>query len=797
MNKVFYILVCLTLSCTNFTNSRDPSNICGGISIEDPLKFRIHSSDIISSENTNEGINLTAKVNLTNCIGFDFSNSSFKAVVTENDYFHETEYEGNIGSLNPNETSYIELNLLAKYKYLNTDREFYIKIDFLNTNNNISHYQEELVSIKNPETNIVVDSITCEPSSLDSAFIVSNCKAVLKNKGASTTGVEVILNSITMGASIVSNNVFYFDKFDGNDAIKKISFNAKTKSFLENHVLNLSISDDFNNIFSKNSSFYFYNPNSNIEIVSADIIRDSNDDGNLSAGETAYLKIKVKNNTSKTIEELTATVESGLNISFSYPYNRNYLSFGDIEKGKTACGTYNYSDDTCNNYYYNYLEITLPHDFEETKIPLMLNFLDKNGKKWKTFFSIPTTKLNMSLSHVSTEILNDTNNDKKLSSGETAYLRIKLKNTGNAKIYNLTGVLTSNNNNVSISYYSNEDKMYFGDLAIDESSCGNRNFSKGLCNTMNTYFVKLVLSPVIINGISIPFRLDLTDVSNRVWSIDFNINTVIPDVNINIQNIRLVSEQNSDGKLNSGEYGYLQIKVKNTGSANSIETTGKLTVNNSNVLISYNNQDTQFYFGNVNIGEERCGYSSHVHGSSACTTDNRNPKITIPSSVPNGTNLLFTLTLENKLQNTYTRQFNFIVGSTNTSINSNYELISDTSGDGIINPGESFYLKFILNNESIHHANNVYLSFSEIGTNYLTLTHTKAYFNELEGKTSKCGTNIFSTYDSGKCNLNFTYYNMFSISSETPIGTNISLLGTLKDKYENILATYTYLIPVR
>jgi len=795
---LFFVFITTFYSCgTVYDNARDPANICGGVTLDDPLNMKSNGIDVVSAVTKVDGIDATVSLKFKNCTGFDFSGSEFEVKADENSYFYAVDQKIKIDSLKPNDPFSTQINITQKSSSSTGDKNLSCLMNFGTGASDQAQSQNEIITIPDLRANIVADSASCNVNTINMNGLNVTCNMTLKNTGyASTDNLNVVLNSVSGGATITSSAIFTFASIGGKDATISLSFDATIPALNTDYTVNVGITDAYSNAWSTTGTFSATGEAAGISIVSAEIFGDQNGDGILSAGEYAYIKIKIKNDSSSKITNLTGTVSTGPGITLTYPYYGSKLYFGpSIDGGATACGTDNPSYGYCNSSYYgDYLKIKLSSVFTEgTPVPLILNLSDDAGNTWQIVTNVATGSPNINVAFDSVTLLGDINEDGVLSAGETVYLQIKVKNTGQVILSGLIGTVSSNNSNVQISYY-NSNVMYFGDIQVGNSSCGDVDYTwPGHCDDSNNFYLKVVLSPIFVNGNQVPFTLNLIDSANRTWAIPFTVNTASPDVNFNISDVMLVSEQTANGKLTPGEYGYLQIKVKNTGTSDAKQTTALLTVNNPNVSVTYYPSNTMLYFGDLDKNIEKCGYANGYNGQ--CYTDNWNPKILVGASVPNGTSLLFTLTISDALGDTQTRQFNMVVGSTNLSFTSTYSCISDTNGNGVVNSGENFYLKFSLNNASLYYGSGLWMSFVEQGSNYLTIINSSTYFGNINGSNSACGTNANGS--AGNCTLSYSSYNRFIVSASAPVGTNIHLVGTLKDSFGNTIGNYSYYIPVQ
>lgn len=794
MFKYFIILINLVVfvSCGGFDNPRDPKNICGGISLEDPLKMRSNGVQVISAQNTTEGIQSTISLNLTNCTGFDFSNSNLEINSLENTNIDSFASTVKVNELSPNQDFSAPVNIFLRGSDIGTTDMSY-SLDFSTGASGQTHKQIDTIKIPDLKTKVIIDKVVCSISSLNLDSYNATCTMTLKNDGyASTEDLVILLNSINNGASITSDLEQTLASIGGKDKKVNVNFSLSAPDINKTYKLGIQITDKYSNAWSETVSFIISSKDKDISFVSSTIVADQSGDGVLSAGEYAYVKIKIKNTSSQDLYNVSATITAPAGVTLLNPENKLY--FGDIESGNSACGNDDeWSLGSCDNDNDDYLKVSLDVSFNNgSQVPFIMNLTDNTGKTRRILGKINTAEPNINLSLYDVELLGDQNRDGLISAGEYAYLKIKVKNTGLSKIFGLTGTVTSTNNNVQIQYYSNNTVLYFWDVYPSNINCGGAFYYTG-CSSDPGAYLKVFVSPIHTNGVNIPFVINLTDSMGNNWSFPFEVPTAPPLVDLNISNVIIVSEQVANGRLSTGEYGHLQIKVKNTGTADSITTTGTLTVNNPNVSVSYYSGNTKIYFGTIQKNSARCGYISGLSGY--CETSSGNPKIIIGPGVVAGTNLLFTLNLEDAFGNTYTKQFTMTVNSPSLNVTSNYSLMSDSNGNSLIEPGENLYLKLNINNVSPFFGSLLYVTLSEVGTNYLTLTDASSYFGYVNGYESYCGT--ANGNNMGNCSLSFSNYNRVSVSPITPNNSNINLQAVLRDSFGNTIGTYVYTLQIQ
>ena len=252
---------------------------------------------------------------------------------------------------------------------------------------------------------------------------------------------------------------------------------------------------------------------------------------------------------------------------------------------------------------------------------------------------------------------------------------------------------------------------------------------------------------------------------------------------IKFSKFEVVADNNGDGVVNKGESIKLKVFLKNTGrtQANVVRATITTTNNYISSLIPttqvpYNNSSS--YYDYIASGDERYGYFAGAY-----------PDYTLSFNVsdltPNGSVIIFNLSISDEAGNTWSDQFTVIVSATGANIKfSKFEVVADNNGDGIINKGEAIKLKVYLQNQGSSDANKV----------RGTITTSDSYISSLVPTTPVPYNNSSSYYDYipiGSERYGYfagaypDYTLSFTVSSSTPPGTNITFNVEITDETGN------------
>jgi hypothetical protein len=268
---------------------------------------------------------------------------------------------------------------------------------------------------------------------------------------------------------------------------------------------------------------------------------NGNTDGTINPGESAYLDLRVKNET-----EQSRTITVNLSVTGS---NAGYVT---LDKGSATidgispqyyASLTNYPDSSEDNveFFVNYrlssaLKFTISEICpEDISIPLVLSFSDTQGMTWTETVSFKVVKGNRSMvienpaaDCVLAEYSNSNGNgDEDVNPGESFYYKIKVKNTGTDAISGLQGVLATAVSNVTF----NTSSVSLGALEPGSSGTAEFRFTVGSSCPPET---------------AIPFTLTLTSSTGTIWAL------TIPDLTVKAripQNVQAAADSTDSVKL--------------------------------------------------------------------------------------------------------------------------------------------------------------------------------------------------------------------------------------------------------
>jgi len=190
------------------------------------------------------------------------------------------------------------------------------------------------------------------------------------------------------------------------------------------------------------------------------------------------------------------------------------------------------------------------------------------------------------------------NGNGRVNPGETIRLYVMLKNYGQDGATNVNATLSTTNTNVTIT----DNSAAYGDIPAGDSTYGSDYF-------------EFNVSYSALDQEVIPFTLNITS-NEGSWSANFSYTVYAPL--LSYQRVQVDDSQgNGNGVIDPGETVILRVYAKNTGHEDAPSVVGKITCQDTRVVINNNNlsmgdipqggngyADYSVTFGsNINIGE--------------------------------------------------------------------------------------------------------------------------------------------------------------------------------------------------
>lgn len=252
--------------------------------------------------------------------------------------------------------------------------------------------------------------------------------------------------------------------------------------------------------------------------------------------------------------------------------------------------------------------------------------------------------------------------------------------------------------------------------------------------------------------------------------------------------VEILHETNRDGWVSPGESGTLRIRIRNTGSGEIRDVTGRLETRTSGVTI----RGPQFSFGTLRSQAERCG--STAFGGDNCTEEllQYRPSFVVDSSVPDESTIEFSLALEDASDTDLgTLRFNYTLAPIDQAFAiTSVTLLADTNNDGSVSPGETGRLQLRIRNLGTSDARGITGRLSTAATG-VTINGALFGFGDVASQAERCGSTV-----SGGDNCTeplLAYRPAFFVTSSVPSGTIVDFALLLEDAYDNVFSlTFEY-----
>lgn len=319
-------------------------------------------------------------------------------------------------------------------------------------------------------------------------------------------------------------------------------------------------------------------------------------------------------------------------------------------------------------------------------------------------------------------VVYDDNDDDEINPGETIYLRVYIKNTGNEGAFGVNATFSTGSQyitqldpTIAVIYNSGA-----GSASIYD---GDEEFGyTGSTPDYTYYTIKFDVKEDTPDSTEIPFSMLIKDDTGHEWQDEFSILVTITGAHLNFSRYVVTYENNDDGLISQNETAYLRVYIINNGSAKANEV--KATISTQNVYVSnlypigelsYNSG-----FGNSDISpdEEEFGNTGYAPNYQDYTI-----KFDVDGNAPDGEEIIFNMLIKDNAGNQWQDTFTVEVKQTGAILNySKHEVVYDNNHDGIISQNEEVYLKIFVKNNGSSRANDVKANISSANANVLDIT---------------------------------------------------------------------------
>jgi len=364
----------------------------------------------------------------------------------------------------------------------------------------------------------------------------------------------------------------------------------------------------------------------------------------------------------------------------------------------------------------------------------------------------------VSIKYSSYSIVGDDNNDGIANKGETVFINVNLINNGTSAANAVKATFSTDNSNVSL--LSPTGQISYGDISAGSSASGSSGYA-----TSGTYTIKFKISSSTPNNTQIPININIIDESGNMWTSSFSITVEGTGSQLAFSSYSIVGDNNNDGIVNKGETVYLKVNIANNGSSTANAVNAIFSTTSSNVSLL--SPTGQISYGNISAGSSAFGSSGYA------TSGVYTIKFKVSSTTPNNTQIPFTINITDGSGNIWTSNFNVMVEGTNAQLAfDSYSLVGDDNNNGIINIGETVYLKVNIVNNGSSTANAVKAIFSTTNSNVSLLSPTgQISYGNISAGSSAFGSSGYAT--SGVYTIKFKISNSAPNNTQIPININI------------------------
>ncbi len=414
--------------------------------------------------------------------------------------------------------------------------------------------------------------------------------------------------------------------------------------------INIHMSDGKGNSWDDSFEIVVGQTSANIKFSSFTIVKDNNENGTLNPGETAYLKISFKNSGSSKANSVSATFSS--NSSYVSGLSPTTVSIGTINANSTVTPANSYSSGT----YYTTQFTVSTSALIGAKIPISVHLTDTEGNSWDDSFEITIEQSTAKIEFLKYEIVKDGNENGALNPGETVYLKISFKNTGNGKANSVSATFSSNS-----SYASglSPTTVSIGTINANSTVTPANSYSSG-----TYYTTQFTISTSALIGAKIPINVHLTDTEGNSWDDSFEIpveETMKAKIIVSEYEIFYGAPQNDKVPV------VLKLTFKNT-SSNALVGTAYAKFSSSSSYVSSLTPTSNIYLSNMAAGTSETIANDYYSGQLVTSDDkllNYGSYYTIKFNVPGntaiGTKVPIDVAFKDSYNTTWTQTFNVII----------------------------------------------------------------------------------------------------------------------------------------
>jgi hypothetical protein len=330
-------------------------------------------------------------------------------------------------------------------------------------------------------------------------------------------------------------------------------------------------------------------PDANIHVGSWTLADDSNEDGALTPGETATLEIYAENQgAAQALNVFTSLTGRDPNVILSNCTAQG--SSGSTQSCTSMCSCDGVSEsatqdlDPADTGIYPILRIDFRLSESAPLQPVLfeLVFEDDWGNTWTDEISIDVVSTGADIVLGTVSLVDDSNDDGKLTPGESGTFEIYAKNNGTSRVLDLTASLTDWPNDVIITNCVSQGSSGSTQSCSTSCDCSGVSASAaqdldpsdtGIYPILEVDFMLSTTAPKT----SVSFEVTFEDAWGNTWVETFQRPVVATGANLEVGSASLVDDSGNDGQLSPGETGTVRVYAKNVGTSQVLDAAATVT----------------------------------------------------------------------------------------------------------------------------------------------------------------------------------------------------------------------------
>jgi hypothetical protein len=315
-----------------------------------------------------------------------------------------------------------------------------------------------------------------------------------------------------------------------------------------------------------------------LPVITAVIVTsDDNGDGIANKSESISLDIQIENQGTSKIPGAQGVLLSADSL---VTVTQDQGSYWDIDAGETS--------QRVGGHFRVEIDEATPAGHAAS---LTLQLVDDLGASWALPVNLTIHATGALISFSRKEIYSDDNDDGILDAGESARLRVWIKNAGTSEAQGVRAVLSAADDRLTVT--SGADGLSYWDLEPGEEGQANTTFG-------------VEVDPETPSGHAFELFLTITDRQANVWTDTFTITEGAEDLELTLDDWQVEEVGgDGDGVVSVGEVGRLAITIRNAGAITAREVKATLASEDRHLRIDTD----QVRVGNVGVNGTAPGES--------------------------------------------------------------------------------------------------------------------------------------------------------------------------------------------